>query len=77
MAARRGIYVRRVLARNVRRLRNQRQLNQEELADAAYLTQPQVSKIESAQLNIRLDILQRLASALGARLADLLNEEKK
>jgi len=69
---RRGLYVRRVLARNVRRLRLARKMNQEVLADAAYLSQSQVSLIESAQINIRIDVLQRLASALGARLADLL-----
>ena len=77
MAAQRGIYARRILARNVRSLREARKMNQEELADAAYLTQSQVSKIETAKLNIRIDILQRLASALGARLADLLDDSKR
>jgi transcriptional regulator with XRE-family HTH domain len=73
--ARRGINLRRILARNVRRLRNARDLNQEELADAAFLSQSQISGIENAKLNIRLDILQRLALALGTRPADLLDEK--
>ena len=75
-AAPRGLYLRRVLARNVLRLRNARKMNQEELADAADLSQSQVSQVETAKHNIRIDVLQRLASALGARLADLLDETK-
>ena len=73
--ARRGINLRRVLARNVRRLRLARDLNQEELADAALLSQAQISSIESAKVNIRLDSLQRLATALGTRPSDLLDEK--
>ncbi len=72
--ARRGINLRRILARNVRRLRLTRNLSQEELADAAILSQAQISEIESAKVNIRLDSLQRLATALGTRPADLLDE---
>ena len=77
MATRRGIYARRILGRNVRRLRKQRGMNQEELGDAASLTQSQISSIELAKLNIRLDKLQDLAQALGARLADLWDESKR
>ena len=73
--ARRGINLRRILARNVRRLRLERKLNQEQLADAAVLSQAQVSSIESAKVNIRLDSLQRLATALGTRPADLLDDK--
>ena len=77
MAAQRGIYLRRILAKNVRSLRKARGMNQEELADAAYLTQSQVSKIEAGRLNVRLDILQRLGSALGARPAELLDDSRR
>ncbi len=73
--ARRGINLRRILARNVRRLRLERKLNQEQLADAALLSQAQISSIESAKVNIRLDSLQRLATALGTRPADLLDDK--
>jgi len=64
-----------MLARNVRRLRLERKLNQEQLADAALLSQAQISSIESAKVNIRLDSLQRLATTLGTRPADLLDDE--
>ena len=77
MAGRSGLYGRRVLARNVRRLRDERGMNQEELADAAGISQSQISKIERAQINIQLDTLQHLAMALGARMGDLLEESKK
>jgi transcriptional regulator with XRE-family HTH domain len=75
--ARRGINLRRILAGNVRRLRSARGMNQEELADAAVLSQAQVSSIESAKVNIRLDSLQRLATALGVRPAELLDDGKR
>jgi transcriptional regulator with XRE-family HTH domain len=48
----------------------------EALADAAYLTQPQISEIEGAKVNIRLDILQSLATGLSVRLADLFEENR-
>jgi transcriptional regulator with XRE-family HTH domain len=70
----RGLYLRRVLARNVLRLREARGMKQEELADAADLSQSQVSQVETAKHNIRMDVLHRLANALGVRVADLLND---
>ncbi len=66
---------RRILARNVRRLRKERDLSQEELANAARLHQAEISKIESAKLSTGLDVLQRLAKALGTRPADLLDDK--
>ena len=77
MAGQRGIFARRVVARNVRRLRGARSMNQEELADAARLSQSQVSKIETAKLNFKLDVAQRLAGALGVRIAELFDDAKR
>lgn len=68
---------RRILARNVRRLRKAADLSQEELADAAGLRQAQVSEIESGKSNVTLDKLGRVAAALGARVADLFDETKR
>lgn len=67
---------RRILARNVSRLRHVRKMSQDDLAAAARLHQSQISEIESAKLNVSIDIIQRLAGALGARLADLLEDAK-
>jgi transcriptional regulator with XRE-family HTH domain len=72
--ARKGLYVRRVVGRNVKRLRKARGMNQEELADAAHMGQSQISNIENAKTNIRLDVLQSLASGLSVRLAELFEE---
>ena len=71
-----GLYVRRVVADNVKRLRDQRGMSQEELADAANLNQSEISDIENAKSNIRLDIVQSLAAGLSARLAELFEEAK-
>jgi len=76
MAARHGLYARRILARNVLRLRKVRKMNQEELADAAHLSQPQISDIENAKTNVRLDVLLSLATGLSARLAELFEESR-
>jgi transcriptional regulator with XRE-family HTH domain len=76
MAARKGLYIRRVLARNVRRHREARGMNQTELADAADLSQSRLSKIESAALDIKISTVQRLASALGMPVAALFDETK-
>jgi transcriptional regulator with XRE-family HTH domain len=65
---------RRVLASNVRRLREAKGLSQEKLAELADLRQAHVSEIESGLTNLTLDNLQMLAVALGVRPMDLLNE---
>jgi transcriptional regulator with XRE-family HTH domain len=65
---------RRVLARNVRRLREAKGLSQEKLAELADMRQAHVSEIESGLTNLTLDNLQALAVALGVRPMDLLNE---
>ena len=74
MGAQKSHATRRILARNVRRLRLARKWSQEELAAAASLHQVQVSKIESANNNTSVDVLQRLARALGAPVAELFAE---
>jgi transcriptional regulator with XRE-family HTH domain len=68
---------RRVLARNVRRLREAKGLSQEKIAELAGLRQAHVSEIESGLTNLTLDNLQSLALALGVRPMDLLNESAK
>jgi transcriptional regulator with XRE-family HTH domain len=56
---------RHVLARNVRRLREQQGLSQERLAEAAGFHRTYVSQIERAVLNIAIDNIERLALRLG------------
>ena len=65
---------RRLLARNLRRLRLERKLTQDELAAEAGVRQALISEQESGKIDVRLDTLQRIAMALNARLAELLEE---
>jgi transcriptional regulator with XRE-family HTH domain len=74
MAALRGANIRRVLARNVQRLRTAKGMTQTELGDAAHLDQSQISNIENAKTNIKLYVVQDLAMGLGAPFAALFDE---
>jgi transcriptional regulator with XRE-family HTH domain len=72
--ARRDVHAaRRILAKNVRRLRLAQDLSQESLAHAAELSQDQISDIENAKHSVTLDNIQRLALALNVRVAELLD----
>ena len=68
---------RRMLARNLRGLRIAHGMSQEELGYASGLRQAHISEIETAKSNVTLDALERLAVALGVRLADLLDDAKR
>lgn len=60
------------MARNLRRLRDERGLSQEELAHRAELHRTNVSKIERGLHAVSVDNLHWLATALGVEAADLL-----
>ncbi len=51
-------------------------MSQDDLAAAARMHQSQISEIESVKLDVGIDIMQRVAQALGARLAELLDETR-
>jgi transcriptional regulator with XRE-family HTH domain len=55
---------RRVLAENLRRLRQIQGLSQEALADRAALHRTYVGSIERAERNVSIDNIERLANAL-------------
>jgi transcriptional regulator with XRE-family HTH domain len=57
--------VRTVVAMNLRRLRNDRGLSQEELADRADVDRTYVSSLEREQYAASIDMLEKLGSALG------------
>ena len=71
MAKREILSAKRVLARNLRRLRLERALSQDDLATEAGLRQALISAIEVGTANPTLESLDRLASALGIYLAAL------
>ena len=71
MAKREVLSAKRILARNLRRLRLERALSQDDVAAEADLRQALLSAIEVGTANPTLESLDRLASALGVDLAVL------
>jgi transcriptional regulator with XRE-family HTH domain len=66
--------IRRVLARNVRRLREAKGLSQGALAADAGIYQELVSRIENGAANPELDTLGKIAAALGVHPHELFEE---
>ena len=64
--------LRRILAQNLRRLRQDRGLTQEELADLAGVNRNYVGMIEREENAASVDVLESLAKALKVRAAELL-----
>ncbi|HEX5425436.1 MAG TPA: helix-turn-helix transcriptional regulator [Candidatus Acidoferrales bacterium] len=65
------------LAENIRRLRHERNLSQEELADICGLHRTYVGSVERAERNVTLSSLEVLAQALGVSVVDLLSAGDK
>ncbi|MCI0348533.1 MAG: helix-turn-helix transcriptional regulator [Acidobacteriales bacterium] len=61
-----------VVAANVRRLRRNRNLSQEQFAELAKLHRTYVGAIERGERNITLNTLEQIANALGVSCAVLL-----
>lgn len=64
--------LRRKLAANLRRLREERGLSQEAFADQAGLHRTYVSMIERMTRNPSIDVLEKIAKGLGVEAAELL-----
>ena len=65
---------RELLARNVRRLRRERGLTQEELAHATGLRQAHISEVEAGKRNIALDGISGIARGLSVTVARLFQD---
>jgi transcriptional regulator with XRE-family HTH domain len=63
-----------ILGRNVRRLRQQRKLTQEQLAFEAEIDLTYMGGIERGKRNPSLLVMARIADALGVQLLKLLSE---
>jgi transcriptional regulator with XRE-family HTH domain len=59
-------------AANVRRLREQRGLSQEKLAELADVHRAWLGSVERGASNISIDNMEQLAKALGVQLGELL-----
>jgi len=68
--------VRRMVGRNVKRLRSAAGLSQAELAERMGVDRAYVSGLELGQRNPTIVTLWHLAKALGAKLRSLFDEEK-
>jgi ribosome-binding protein aMBF1 (putative translation factor) len=69
-----GLELRRILAHNIRTLRRQKGLSQEELAHLCGLHRTYIGSIERAERNATLSTLDTLASTLNVSVADLLTK---
>jgi transcriptional regulator with XRE-family HTH domain len=69
-----AVRIRRILAGNVRRLREAKGLSQGALAADAGIYQELISRIENGAANPELDTLGKIAAALGVHPHELLDE---
>ena len=68
--------IRDVLALNLRRLRADRGLSQEDLADRADIDRTYISSLERSVYAAGIDVVDRLAKALGVTVVDLLAQQE-
>ncbi len=52
-------------------LRKAKGLSQEELAERSYLNRPYISGIEQGKRNVSLEVMEKLAEALGVAVGEL------
>lgn len=69
-----GIGQRKILGGNIRKLREEQGLTQEQLASMIGNGSKQyISALENGSKNVTIDVLCRIAEALGAKVRDLVN----
>ena len=66
-----------LFASNMKRLRLERNLTQEVLAEGAGLHTNYISSVERGERNISIGNIERIACALGVTMAELLTEAEK
>ncbi|CAG9183228.1 helix-turn-helix domain-containing protein [Cupriavidus pinatubonensis] len=63
----------RLFATNMRRIRKEKELTQERVAEAAGLHPNYISSVERAERNISICNIERIAIALGVTMAELVS----
>ena len=66
-----------LVAWNLRRLRTARGLSQEKLAAEAGVSRVYMNEVERELGNVTIDVMAKLATALGCRVADLVREPEE
>jgi transcriptional regulator with XRE-family HTH domain len=69
-----GMKGRKRLASNLKALRAERRMSQEDLADRADIDRTYVSALERCLYSVSIDVMERLADALGVDIEVLLKE---
>ena len=69
--------MRKLVGRNLRRIRQQKGLTQEQLAERSGFSQQYLSGLERGERNPTIVTLYELAQTLGATLLDLVKPERK
>jgi transcriptional regulator with XRE-family HTH domain len=69
--------IREILAANLRRVRREAGLSQEELAHRAGVDRTYISALERCVYAVSIDVLDRLARELGVEAAELLHRPAK
>ncbi|MEQ1603955.1 MAG: helix-turn-helix transcriptional regulator [Pyrinomonadaceae bacterium] len=65
-----------IFAANMRRLRLERGLSQEQLAEVANLHRTYIGSVERGERNVAIDNIERIANALKVSVSSLLEENK-
>lgn len=71
-ARRSGKSARLIFAENVRKLRSERGLSQEQLAELSELHRTYVGSVERGERNVSIDNMERIADALRVKLRELI-----
>jgi len=66
-----------LFARNMKRIRLDKKLTQEKVAEAAGLHPNYISSVERGERNISIGNIERISSALGVPMTELLAEPEK
>jgi transcriptional regulator with XRE-family HTH domain len=69
--------IREVLARNLKTLRAERAMSQEDLAHGARIDRTYISALERCVYAASIDVVERLAGVLGVAAADLLTRQSQ